>query len=281
MKAAVAALPVTSTRLATSYTTLKVEQLEATPSVVIVTLNRPQVANALNTLMAEELCTVWRSLYMDPTLFRCVLLTGAGDRAFCAGADLKERRSMDDEQWRKQHAVFEQCMVAMIDCPIPVIAAVQGAAFGGGLEIALAADFIYASRDARFALPEAKLGIMPGLAATQHLPRLCGQARAKEVILTGDAFDADEAATWGLVNRVCDDANATYESAIDTACRIAANAPLSVRQIKRAIQSGAELPLRSGFALELEAYNRTIGTQDRREGIDAYHAKRPPVFTGM
>ncbi len=150
--------------------------------VTMLTLNRPSVLNAINSIMMQELHDFWVSLATDS---RCIIVTGEGDRAFSAGADLKERLGLDETTWREQHARLQAAMLAMCDCPIPIIAAVNGYAFGGGFEMALAADMIYASTTACFALPEVRLGIMPGALGTQHLPRACGLRRAKEWILTG------------------------------------------------------------------------------------------------
>ncbi|MBV1696054.1 MAG: enoyl-CoA hydratase/isomerase family protein [Hyphomicrobiales bacterium] len=259
------------------YVTIKLEI--ADDGVGVLTLDRPEALNALNTQMMGELRDVFQDLYVHPERARCLVLTGAGNRGFCTGADLKERRGMSDDDWRRQHAVLEQMMRAMMESPVPVLAAVNGAAYAGGLEIALACDFIYAAEHARFALTEVTLGIMPGAMGTQNLPRAVGVRRAKEIILSGEPFGAGEALDWGLVNRVLPAAE-LLPAALDRARRIAANAPVSVRQAKRAIDKAMELDRASGYAFELEAYNRTIVTQDRREGIDAFNEKRKPVYRG-
>ena len=170
--------------------------------VLVVTLDRPAVANALNTQMGYDQRALWSELYRDAGGVRAVVLTGAGEKIFCAGGDLKERNNMTDAEWQAQHALFEQMMRAFMDCPVPIIAAVNGAAFAGGLEMALAADFVYAAPHARFALTEVTLGIMPGAAGTQNLPRAVGVRRAKELILTGRPFSAEEADNWGMVPRL-------------------------------------------------------------------------------
>ncbi len=249
------------------------------PHVLVVTLDRPEVRNAFDTAMAEELRELWRGFYVDAEGIRCVVLTGAGDRAFCAGGDLKERKTMDDAAWRRQHAIFEQAFTSMLDCPVPIIAAVNGPAFAGGLELVLAADFAYAVPDARFALTEVTVGIIPGATGTQTLPRAVGVRRAKEIVLTGLPFGAEEALAWGLVNRLVPRADLLAET-VATAERIAANAPISVVQAKKSLDMAMQVDLRSGYRFELEAYNRTVPTEDRREGIRAFNEKRPPVFTG-
>lgn len=247
--------------------------------VLRVTLNRPEAANALNTQMATDLMQCFESLAMEAGDTRCILLTGAGERAFCAGADLKQREGMADDAWFAQHRVYERMIRAVIDCPLPLIAAVNGAAFGGGCELAAAADFIYAAKDARFAMTETSLGIIPGAGGTQHLARALGERRAKELILSARRFDAVEARQWGLVNEVFPAAELAGQ-ALQAAQRIAANAPLAVRQAKQAIHRGLQMSLADGLAFEIEAYNRTVSTADRREGIDAFNAKRTPQFEG-
>jgi enoyl-CoA hydratase/carnithine racemase len=259
------------------YETLAMQRLEG--DVLLVTLDRPESANALNTRMGHDLRDLWSGLYIDQEDVRCVVLTGAGERAFCAGGDLKERDGMSDEVWQKQHALFEQMMLAMSACPVPIIAAVNGAAYGGGCELALGADFVYAARGARFALTEVTLGIMPGAMGTQNLPRAVGVRRAKEVVLTGRAFGAEDAHAWGLVNRVCEP-DTLLEETLDTARAIAANAPIAVRQAKKSIGMATQTDLATGYAFEIEAYNRMVPTADRQEGVRAFNEKRRPEFRG-
>lgn len=242
-----------------------------------VVLSRPDAANALNTQMGRELVAYFEAL--EPDRARCVILTGAGQRAFCAGGDLKERRGMSVEAWTAQHLVFERMARALVACPVPLIAAVNGAAYGGGCEIAAACDFIYAAQRATFALTEVTLGIMPGAGGTQTLARAMGERRAKELIFTGRPFPAADALRWGLVNAVCTDA-ALMDEVENTAERIAANAPLAVRQAKQAVARGLHLSLADGMAFEIEAYNRLVPTRDRIEGVEAFNQKRRPVFTG-
>ncbi len=247
--------------------------------ITLLTLNRPASANALNTQMGLDLLDVFRGVQMEPERFRCLVLTGAGDKAFCAGGDLRERNGMTDAQWRSQHIVFEQALYAMMDCPVPVVAAVNGVAYGGGAEIALFCDFIHAVENARFAFPEAKLGIMPGGGGTQNLPRAIGLRRAKELAFTGRPFTSKEAENWGMVNHVWQQAE-LLPGVLRLAGKIAAQSPVSVRQLKRAMTMGADTDLKTGLAIEIEAYNRTVSTQDRREGVLAYNEGRTPQFTG-
>jgi enoyl-CoA hydratase len=247
--------------------------------VLQVTLNRPDVANAMNTQMGLDLMHCFEDIALDPKDVRAIVVTGAGDKAFCAGGDLKERKGMTDEQWTRQHVIFERMVRAIMACPTPVIAAVNGAAYAGGCEIALCCDFIYAADHARFALTEVTLGIMPGAGATQNLTRAAGERRAKEIILTGKPFGVSKAAEWGVVNRVVPGAELVAE-ALETAGTIARNAPISVRQAKQAISRGVNMSVWDGLAFEIEAYNRMVPTEDRREGINSFNEKRPPVFKG-
>ncbi|NQW10419.1 MAG: enoyl-CoA hydratase/isomerase family protein [Alphaproteobacteria bacterium] len=262
---------------ALSFKTLTLER--PAEHLLCVTLDRPEVRNALDTQMGFDLRDLWVELYRDPADVRCVVLTGRGDKAFCAGGDLKERNGMTDADWRRQHALFEQMVRAQLDCPVPMIAAVNGAAYAGGLEIVMGCDFAYAAAGARFALTEVTLGIMPGAAGTQNLPRAVGLRRAKEIILTGTPFSAEEALAWGAVNRVCAEGQLVAE-ALATAAKIAGNAPISVRQAKKSINASAQMDLKNGYDFEIEAYNRTVGTEDRQEGIRAFNEKRPPVYKG-
>lgn len=259
------------------FDTLAFERVE--PHVALLTLDRPHAANALNTRMGEELRALFSALYADQDDLRCIVVQGRGDRAFCAGGDLKERHQMTDEQWRKQHAVFEQAMRAIRDCPVPILAAVNGAAYGGGCELALAADFAYAASAARFALTEVTLGIMPGAMGTQNLPQAVGERRAKEIILTGLPFSAEQAREWGLVNRVCAPARLLSE-ALATAGAIASNAPLALFQAKKSIAVATQVDRHTGYMFELEAYNRMVNTADRIEGVKAFNEKRKPHFKG-
>ena len=246
---------------------------------VLVTLNRPEVANAMNTQMGLDLLEVFNDFCASPNRQRCIVITGAGPKAFCSGGDLKQRNGMTDEEWQDQHLIFERMIRALSACPVPVVAAVNGAAYAGGLEIALCADFIYAAEHARFALTEVTLGIMPGAGGTQNLPRAVGARRAKEILLTGRPFSAEQALEWGMVNRICKPETLVAE-ALETAMVIAGNAPISTRQIKQSVNMGLNTDLQTGMMFEIEAYNRMVPTEDRREGIRAFNEKRKPVYKG-
>jgi enoyl-CoA hydratase len=249
------------------------------PAILEVALSRPQAANALSSTMAGELVRVFDELAEGSEAYRVIILTGEG-RHFCAGADLKERSGISESAWRQQHDALEAAVHSILNCPLPVIAAVNGAAYGGGLELALACDFIYASPEAKFALTETTLGIMPGLGGAQTLARAIGTARAKELIFSGQAFSAEEAYRWGMINRLCDGA-ALREETLAVARIIAANAPLAVQSVKRSINRGISLNLQEAMAHELELYNRLLGTSDRQEGISAWNGKRKADFTGQ
>ncbi len=259
----------------TAYETIRLDRIDG--QVLHVELHRPDVANAINTQMGRDLLDLWTRLTEDPGELRCIVLSGAGDKVFCAGGDLKQRDGMAKAQWQSQHELFERMFWTLVDLPIPVIAAANGHAYAGGLELALCCDFIYASRTARFALTEVRLGIMPGGGGTQNLPRAVGERRAREILMTGAPFDAQQAAEWGLVNRVLEPGE-VVKAALETAATIAANAPMSVRQVKKSVRYGGQMELRTAYRFEIEAYNHLIDTEDRLEGVRAFNEKRKPVF---
>jgi enoyl-CoA hydratase len=261
-----------------TYETVRLEQRG--DHVLLAELNRPHALNALNTQMAHDLLDLWTRLSVAPAHIRCVVLTGAGERAFCAGADLKERDGMSNEAWQVQHELFERAFMALLEWAVPVIAAVNGHAYGGGCEKVLACDFAYASRNARFALSETRLGIMPGGCGTQTLARAVGERLAKELIFTARPFSADEAREWGMVNQVFDTHEDLMRHALQTAETIASNAPLAIRQAKKSIHYGLQCDVLTGYRFEIEAYNRLVMTEDRLEGVRAFNEKRKPVFKG-
>lgn len=247
--------------------------------ILLVTLNRPGAANAFNTEMATELVLLFEALVSDALDARCVVVTGAGDRAFCAGGDLKQRDGMSVDAWTRQHLVYERMIRAVVDCPLPLLGAINGAAFGGGCELGAALDFVYAADSATFAMTEVSLGIIPGAGGTQNLARAMGERRAKELILSARRFNAEEAFEWGLVNAVYP-RDQLLDAVLDTAERIAGNAPIAVRQAKQAIHRGLQMSLADGLAFEIEAYNRTVPTRDRTEGVAAFNEKRKAIFRG-
>jgi enoyl-CoA hydratase/carnithine racemase len=246
--------------------------------VITVILNRPEQHNAMNTAMGEDLLACFDALARDPDA-RAVVFTGAGDKAFCAGGDLKERNGMTDEAWRAQHVIFEQAALRVLRCPMPVIAAVEGFALAGGCELAILSDFIVASDTAVFGVPETTLGIFPGIGGTQLLPRILGAPLAKELIFTGRRLKADEAKAVGLINHLVPAGQARARAA-EVAATIARNGPIAVRQAKKAIAYGSETDLETAMILAIEAYNATVVTEDRLEGVRAFNEKRTPEFKG-
>ena len=260
-----------------NFETLLIETLA--PHVQLVTLNRSEVSNAFNTQMAKDLITLFEGFSLDTGDVRALVLTGSGSRAFCAGGDLKERNGMSDAAWGAQHLLYERMVRAVLGCPVPTIGAVNGAAYGGGCELVAALDFFYAAETAKFAQTEVKIGIIPGAGGTQTLARAVGERRAKELILSGTPFTAAQALEWGLLNAIYPQDD-LLPATVETAERIAANAPIATRQAKQAIHKGLQMGLADGLAFEIEAYYRTIPTADRREGVAAFNEKRKPKFEG-
>jgi enoyl-CoA hydratase/carnithine racemase len=241
-------------------------------------LNRPEVLNAIDNTLAEELGAACAALANDDTTW-AVIQRGAGERAFCAGADLKARRDFTPAQWQAQRELLRRMFSKLRGVPQPMIAAVHGFALGGGTELAMLADFVVASEDAVFGLTEVSLGIIPGGGGTQNLPRMIGRNRAKELIFSARRISASEARELGLVNHVVPRAE-LLPKAIVLAEEILRNSPFAVRQAKWAIDQGADLPFEDGLQREHEAYMRAIGSDDRREGIAAFNEKRRPKFSG-
>jgi len=248
-------------------------------AVRILTLNRPDRMNALSRKLVAEIGEAARAA-SEAKGVRAVVVTGAGDRAFCAGADLKERTAMTEADVSAFLWEYRRAFGALDDCRRPVIAALQGVAFGGGLELALACDLRVADPAAQMGLVEVRVGIIPGAGGTQRLARLVGVGRAKDLILTGRRLDAAEALSMGLVNRVSAPGQARAE-AVAWGAEIAAEcAPVAVTQALAAIDGGLDLPLEAGLEVERCAYEALLGTADRREGIAAFAAKRKPAYRG-
>jgi enoyl-CoA hydratase len=241
-----------------------------------VTLNRPHVANAISTDLALRFIDVLRDL-AGRSAVRVVILTGAGDRAFCAGADLKERLGMTAAQWTRQHRIFEGMSHLVRAMRKPIFAAVNGAAVGGGCELAMSTDFLIAAEHARFGQPEVKRGFMPGAGGTQFLPRFLPRGLAFQLLMTGELISAREAHRWGLVNRVCAPGD-LLATAREIADAIAANSPAAVQQAKRSAKMGLEQPIEQAIEIELECYQRMVGHPDRVEGVTAYNERRAPNF---
>src|SRR5437764_841582 len=242
-------------------------------------LRSPPAQNAFSPLPVKTTARASGSAASADPVARAVVFTGSGEKAFCAGGDLKERNEMSDEQWRAQHVIFEQGAMRLLRCPIPVIAAVEGFALAGGCELAILSDFVVAGETAVFGVPETTLGIFPGIGGTQLLPRILGAPLAKELIFTGRRMKADEAKAAGLVNHLVARGGARAK-ALELAETIARNGPIAIRQAKKAIAYGLETDLDTAMILAIEAYNATVVTEDRLEGVRAFNEKRKPQFKG-
>ncbi|WP_077615714.1 enoyl-CoA hydratase-related protein [Caenibacillus caldisaponilyticus] len=243
-----------------------------------VTIHRPEVMNSFNysTLLALE--EIVEALTVDNEV-RVVIFTGAGDKAFSAGADLKERRTLSEQEVRRNVKKIGDVFQRIDELPQPTIAAINGYAFGGGFELALACDFRIAARHAQIGLTETSMAIIPGAGGTQRLPRLIGTARALELILTAKKLTAEEALAYGILTRVVDG------SELMAACEAFAaamlkNGPIALQQAKFAIKQGMDTDLKTGLKIESKAYEVTIPTKDRVEALQAFSEKRPPRFTG-
>jgi enoyl-CoA hydratase/carnithine racemase len=253
-------------------------RVEVAGRVATVTLDRPEALNAISTELALELAAAFEPLATDPGV-RAVVLTGAGGRAFCVGADLKQRAGFDDHGWFVQREAFRRGFAAVRRCPLPTVAAVAGFALGGGTELALACDLLVASDDATFGLPEVRLGLVPAGGGTQLLARRVGRSAARDLVLTGRRVGAAEALALGLCDRVVPAAE-VVAAATGLAAEIAANAPTAVRMAKWALEVGADLPLEAAMEVEDQAWRRAVLSDDRREGIAAWVERRDPEFPG-
>jgi enoyl-CoA hydratase/carnithine racemase len=257
---------------------LRVERVGAEGEHLLLTLDRPDVLNAIDNALLAALGEALREAGAAQPSPRAVIVTGAGERAFSTGMDLRERASFDDDALRAQRSRIVALIRALHELPIPTVAAVEGYALGGGFELALACDLIVASAAAVFGLPEVKVGIFPGGGSTRTLTWLVGPARARDVILTGRRLTAGEAEAWGIVARVVPPGTA-LSGALALADMIAEGAPLGIRQAKLAI-SGANLALADGLEAENALYEVVLRSEDRREGFAAFAEKRRPRFRG-
>src|SRR6516165_11671982 len=241
-------------------------------------LDRPEVLNAIDTAMATRLAQACAELASESDS-RVVVLSAAGDRAFCVGADLKERNRLSDAGLLAQREVFRAAFASVLALPQPVIAAVHGYALGGGCELALCCDLIVADETAQFGLPETTVGLVPGGGGTQLAPRRLGPGKAADLVLTGRRVDAAEAARIGLADRVVPPGTACPE-AIEIAGRMAANSPTAVKAAKKAIRQGADADLAAALEVEDAAWRTAALSADRREGIAAFNEKRKPNWPG-
>ena len=246
--------------------------------VAVVELNRPDALNAISTELAAELCKVMQDVAGDSSV-RAVVLAGAGDRAFCVGADLKERNSLDDDGFRAQREVFRTAFDAVRALPQPAVAAIHGFALGGGLELALSCDLIVADDTAVVGLPEVSLGLVPGGGGTQLALRRLGPGRAADVVLTGRRIAALDAQSLGLVDRLAP-AGSARETATEIAAQIADNSPVATRAAKRALREGWSLDYTAAMDVEDTAWRTAAFSADRKEGIAAFNEKRRPDWPG-
>lgn len=246
--------------------------------IATITFNRPKALNALNGMLLDELAAAIDEIEADEDI-RVLVLTGAGEKSFVAGADITELATFNTLQGKMFSRKGQLIISRLQELAIPVIAAVNGFALGGGSEMALACDFIYASENAMFGLPEITLGIIPGFGGTQRLPRLIGSNRAKEMIFTGKMIPAAEAETIGMVNRVLPQAE-LMEATLKTARAIAAKGKVSLRAAKQAVNSGLDVDLGTGLRIEVDAFAICMASEDGKEGTQAFIEKRKPQFKG-
>lgn len=246
--------------------------------IAIITFRRSSAANALSLALLDELNEHLAWIEENQSIY-CVIITGEGNKAFCAGADLKERQRMNDGQVLQTVQYIGETITRVENLPIPVIAAMNGVALGGGLELALASDLRYTSVSASMGLSETGLAIIPGAGGTQRLPRLIGMGEAKRMIYTAGRISAAEAKERGLIEKVCNEGTVLAE-ALKTAEQICTNGPVAVRLAKQAINKGFDLPIDEGLELEHALYKQTLHTEDRAEGLRAFSEKRPPHYTG-
>jgi enoyl-CoA hydratase len=251
-------------------------RLETEDAIAILTIDRPKALNALNSKTLQELESAFTSL---PATVRALIITGGGDKAFVAGADISEMASIGAAQAREFAALGHRAFQTLEQLPIPTIAAVNGFALGGGCELALACDLIYASEKAKLGLPEVSLGVIPGFGGTQRLTRVVGKMRAKELVFTGERLDAAKAKEIGLVLEVLP-ADQLLAHCKAVAGKMLKNGPLAISQAKRVIEFGADQDLRAANELERQGFAVLFGSEDQKEGMKAFLEKRPAGFTG-
>jgi enoyl-CoA hydratase len=247
-------------------------------SIATITMNRPKAMNALNGAILDELDTAIDQIRTDPQV-RVLVITGAGDKAFVAGADISQLATMTPLQGKQFSDKGQRILSKLETLPIPVIAAVNGFALGGGTELAMACDFIYASEQAKFGLPEITLGIIPGFGGTQRLARLVGCNLARELVYTGTIFPASQAMEYGLVNKIFPH-DSLMDEVLKTARAIATKGAASLRAAKEAINAGLDVDLETGCRFETDAFALCMSSPDAREGTSAFLEKRKAVFTG-
>ncbi len=246
--------------------------------IATITFNRPEILNALNAEALKEFSNALDEINANEDI-RVLILTGAGEKSFIAGADIKQFLTFNTLKAKSFSEMGRSLMNKLQELPIPVIAAVNGFALGGGCEVAMACDFIYTSENAMFGLPEITLGIIPGFGGTQRLPRLVGESMAKELIFTGKMVPAEEAKNMGLVNKVCSQEQ-LMDEVIKTAKTIASKGKVSLRAAKQAINNGMNVDLTTGLSIEIDAFALCFTSPDAKEGALAFLEKRKPYFKG-
>ncbi|WP_298823755.1 enoyl-CoA hydratase/isomerase family protein [uncultured Planococcus sp.] len=262
----------------TNWETLNLNEENRAENVFVIELNRPDAMNSLNTKMGIELIECLKSLEQEKEL-RVLVLTAKGEKSFCAGADLKERKGMTNEQWKQQHDIFEDAYELLRNFKFPVIAAVNGFALGGGMEMLLSCDLRYAAAHAKMGLPEVKLGIIPGVGGTQLLPRAIPVGLAKEMLFRGNQVDAAKALDVGILNGVFSKEELMPKT-LEVAKEIAENAPLSLQSIKKSISTGLHTDINTALSIELDQYYKCANSADRLEGVLAFNEKRKPEWQG-
>ena len=253
--------------------------VERRGAIAIWTIDRPDRMNALSRAVVRELGRLARAAREDLTL-RAVVIAGTGDKAFCAGADLKERRGMDEDDVRDFLPMYRASFGDIDGLGVPVFAAMDGVAFGGGLELALACDFRVAAAHAKMGLTETSLGIIPGAGGTQRLTRIVGEARAKELIVFAKRIDAEEALRLGIVTAIAPAGQRALDLALELAAPLVLGAPIAIAAALEAIDGAFDLGLEAGLSLEKRCYERTLASHDRLEAIAAFAEKRKPKFEG-
>jgi len=249
-----------------------------TDHIAVITLKRPEAANALSHDLLDELSSIIQKVKVNDEI-RCVIITGAGTRAFCAGADLKERKGMNEQEVIATVRKIGRTISSIENISVPTIAAINGAAFGGGLELALACDYRVASDRAVMGLTETSLAIIPGAGGTQRLSRLIGAGQAKRLIFSATRCDARQAFDIGLIEKI-ESSEQLLDQVLSEATQIASHGPIALRQAKKAIDLGMQTDLTTGLAIESVCYEQTIATEDRLEGLQAFAEKRQPKYQG-
>ncbi|KAG9218875.1 hypothetical protein CCMSSC00406_0001011 [Pleurotus cornucopiae] len=256
------------------------EPVASHPGIARLALNRPQSKNAISLTLLKELGECLETAHYDPSI-RVLIISSTTPGSFCAGADLIERRGMSQTQVNKFLIDLRAALGKLEALPMPTIAAIDGPALGGGLELSLACDLRVASNSVtKIGLPETKLGIIPGAGGTQRVTRLIGVSRAKDLIFTARSLTASEALEWGLIDYVAPPEQSAHDYAVDLATKISLNAPLALRAAKQAISRAEDLPLESGLDFERASYEVLLKSQDRLEALQAFKEKRPPIFKG-